>query len=329
MKGDAAHLGAVRNPLVIRWPGRVPEPGARRFGFAHVVDIFPTVLEAAGMPVPLSWDGVEQMPVDGVSLIPSLAEPKALQRPRTQYFETVGNRALYQDGWLASASYAMGWPQRPDQPLDQVPWSLFNVAKDFSQSADLARRDPKKLAELRDLFDRAAQDNDVYPLLEPSEAEPVDRPRAASGDFVSFYPETPRLQMALAPDLTVSHRIDIQLRRQGHDEADLLSWGGRHGGLQLLIRDDSLVCVVRGPGVDDRVFQAPGALPQGELRLGSRFQRDEGGRGGVLRLLVNDRVELETRIDGLFAYPFGRFEVATAPGSGQGTRVMRVDVTYL
>ena len=170
MKQVASHFGGTRNAMAIRWPKRVRDAGGLRSQFHHVTDVFPTLLEAAGIVAPSSVNGVAQMPVDGVSMIPSMQSSDAPETHTTQYFEMFGNRAIYHDGWIASCFHGrVPWKRFDSVPFDgpQEKWELYDVRSDFSQGNDLSARHPEKLAELQALFDREARRNNVYPLKEP------------------------------------------------------------------------------------------------------------------------------------------------------------------
>lgn len=196
----ASHLGGIRDPMILSWPAKIKDRGTVRTQFAHVNDIAPTLLEVAGIEFPKTIDGVEQVPFDGVSLVYTFDDPDAASRHRTQYFEQLGNRGIYHDGWFASARLGIPWlrlengelytrehgrlvasSRRATQgELERVPWELYRIDDDFSQSKDLADEFPEKLRELKLLFDKEARENDVYPLdvgifgvgPEPPYAEP-------------------------------------------------------------------------------------------------------------------------------------------------------------
>ena len=163
-KQVASHYGGTRNPLVVHWPEGIKAKGEIRSQWHHVTDLAPTVMEAAGLPFPNSVNGAVQTPFEGVSLIYSFDAPDAADRHTTQYFEMFGNRAIYDDGWVAATKHRTPWAGAPDGPLDQDKWELYHVAEDFSQSNDLAASNPAKLEELQDLFIEEAIKYNVLPL---------------------------------------------------------------------------------------------------------------------------------------------------------------------
>lgn len=166
-KTVASHLGATRNPMVVTWPVRIRDRGGLRAQFGHVNDILPTVLEAAGLEAPEIVDGVRQKRLDGTSLVYSFDAPQAPERHRTQYFEVYGHRAIYHDGWMASAFHArLPWQviSRDAKPFEADTWELYDLDSDFSQAHDLAAEDPGRLQALKALFMQEAARNQVLPL---------------------------------------------------------------------------------------------------------------------------------------------------------------------
>ena len=173
-KQVASHLGGTRNPLVVRFPKRITDPGNVRSHFTHVIDIAPTVLEIAGIPAPTHVDGIQQEPLHGFTFADSLSDAKAAERHTQQYFEAVGNRAMYKDGWwLAMRLPRIPWlldPQAlrhfgPGWNPDDDPVELYYLPDDFAQARNLADKHPEKVAELRALFWKEAERYQVLPIL--------------------------------------------------------------------------------------------------------------------------------------------------------------------
>ena len=170
MKQVASHFGGTRNAMAVQWPKRIVDKGALRSNFHHITDIFPTVLEAAGIEAPQYVNGLAQMPIDGVSMLPTMTSANAPETHNTQYFEMFGNRAIYHDGWIASCYHGrVPWKRFDTVPFDgpQEKWELYDIRNDFSQGNDLSEVHPEKLVELQQLFDEEARRNNVYPLKEP------------------------------------------------------------------------------------------------------------------------------------------------------------------
>ncbi len=180
-----AWLGGVRTPLVVRWPGRVSEPGRVRTQFCHAVDVFSTVLDAAGVTPAATVDGVDQQPVDGTSLLATFDDPAADELHDTQYFEMQGSRGMYHQGWKATTDYVSALFGERDHiegshDFDDDHWALFDLRSDFSESEDLAAEHPEKVRQLEQLWWAEAGRNQVLPLWEfpasMAAAHPPPRP---------------------------------------------------------------------------------------------------------------------------------------------------------
>ena len=165
-KQYASHLGGTRNGMVVSWPQRITSRGIRP-QFSHVTDIAPTIYEAAGITAPDTVNGVKQQPLDGSSLLYAFDKPDAAERHDTQYFEMMGNQAIYHRGWLASTTPAIV-PWARDRRIDtlpsEYPRELYDLRGDFSQAHDLASAQPQRLAEMKALFLEEAKRNQVLPL---------------------------------------------------------------------------------------------------------------------------------------------------------------------
>lgn len=164
-KQDANSEGGTRNPLIISYPKTIKERGFRT-QYGHVIDILPTTLELLGFTPPEEIRGIQQKPIQGISLAYSITDANAASRHTTQYYYIFGSRAIYQDGWKASLAYPSGFmPATIREPFDENAWQLYNMNEDYTERVDLARKYPAKLAELKALFERQAQDHNLYPLI--------------------------------------------------------------------------------------------------------------------------------------------------------------------
>ncbi len=170
MKLLASHLGGTRNPMFVSWPGHIEPDPVPRTQFHHVVDLVPTIYEILGISHPETVNGVPQDPIDGTSLAYSIDDAGAEGRRRTQYFEIMGSRSIYSDGWMASATGPrLPWVQGMPAGIqtwtpDQDRWELYHLDEDWSQAHDLAADHPEKLAELKELFAIEAARNDALPV---------------------------------------------------------------------------------------------------------------------------------------------------------------------
>ncbi len=164
-KQVASHYGGTRNGAVIVWPARITDAGGIRSQWHQVIDITPTILEAAKLPQPKFVNGIKQKPIEGVSMVYTFADSKAPTRHRTQYFEIFGNRGIYHDGWTAVTRHSIPWDASVVPPkFTEDKWELYNTNDDFSQSQDLAAKYPDKLKALQQLFLAEAAKYNVLPL---------------------------------------------------------------------------------------------------------------------------------------------------------------------
>jgi arylsulfatase len=246
-KQVASHFGGTRNGLVISWPKRIKQTGEVRSQFSSVIDIMPTILEAAGVEAPTMINGVKQTPIEGTSLVYSFDDAKAPTHHPAQYFELLANRGVYDNGWMANTSpLRLPWskpaPGVASPSPDDFKWELYNIAEDFSQANDLAAKNPAKLKELQAVFEREAKKYNVFPL-DASFAERADvsiRPSLTRGrNTFTYYPGIIRVPEGAAPDVknkdfTVTAEVDIP---NGGAEGVLVTQGGRFGGWGLLVRD--------------------------------------------------------------------------------------------
>lgn len=205
-KQIASHLGGLRDGMVISWPKRIRGSGQVRPQFHHLIDVAPTVYEAAGITPPDVVDGVQQQPIDGVSMIYTFDHPDAPSTHREQYFEMLGNRSYYKDGWLASTTPGRAPFDRSRDPIDPntFKWELYNLNVDYSQSTDLAQKYPAKLAELQADFDAAAKRNHVYPITADliGRVAPENRPSVLGNrTSFTFYPGPTRYSPGSFPGL--------------------------------------------------------------------------------------------------------------------------------
>ena len=168
---EALHLaGRDPTPLIVHWPGRITRPGTARAQFAHVIDLMPTIMGAAGLDIPDQVDGVAQQPVDGVSLLSTLEDPATPELHPTQYFEMMGSRSIYHEGWKATTNHISSGILDEEElavgsrNFDEDRWELFDLSVDFSEATDRADDEPERLQRLRDLWDAEAHRNNVLPI---------------------------------------------------------------------------------------------------------------------------------------------------------------------
>ena len=296
-KQIASHFGGTRNGLVISWPAHIKDKGGIRTQFSSVIDIYPTILEAVGVQSPSMLNGVPQKPVEGVSMTYTFDDAKAAPRHRTQYFEMFGNRAIYNDGWVAATTPpVLPWVMAKTPNVNDYKWELYNVQNDFSEANDLAAQEPKKLRELQDLFWAEASKYNVLPL-DNSRIERFDvslRPSLTKGrtEF-TYYPGMVRIPEGSAPDFkNKSYRItaEVEIPESGA-EGVLMTQGGRFNGLGLYVLQAKPVFYYNLVGVDRTAVAAKDPLTPGKHTIIVDFKYDGGGigKGGAASLTVDGK----------------------------------------
>ena len=290
-KQIASHFGGTRNGLVISWPARITDKGGIRTQFHHVIDIAPTIFEAAGVEMPAILNGVPQKPVEGVSMVYSFDDANAPSTRRTQYFEMFANRAIYNDGWVAATTPPLApWAVGKTIDVDDYKWELYDITKDFSQSNDLAAKEPKKLRELQEQFWIEAAKYNVLPL-DNSKIERMNvenRPSLTQGRAVfSYYPGMTSLPEGSAPSiLNKSFKIgaDVDIPTGGA-EGVLATQGGRFNGWGFYLLRGKPVFHYNTVGVHRYTIAAPDQLTPGPHTILLDFAYDGGlGKSGMATL---------------------------------------------
>jgi arylsulfatase A-like enzyme len=313
-KQVASHLGGTRNPMVVRWPGRIADKGGLRNQFLHLTDIAPTLFEAAGVPAPRTVDGTEQMPLHGASFMPSFTDAAAPSRHGLQYFEVLGNRAMYKDGWwLACRIPRIPWkvdmetlarfaPGRWDPDAD--PCELYDLKTDFSQAHDLAAANPAKVAELRALFWEEAARFQVLPLLGSiaiAYGEEFQKPEAKTLRF-TYRPGVENLSPGVIPQIyNRSFAIEAEIRVARNEclllvcsgaEGVIVAEGDFLGGFSLYVMHGKPRFTYSFLGLKIDTVDGTERLPVGPVTLRFEFKADKPGEkatGGVGRLLIDGR----------------------------------------
>lgn len=270
----AGYFGGTRTPLAVSWPKQIKADAKVRGQFHHVNDIAPTVYDLLDITPPKVVNGIAQDPLDGVSMRYTFDAPEAESRKPAQYFETLGSRGIYKDGWMASVfgprkpwvqgfSQFMGWNPANDQ------WALYDLSKDYSQATDLASSHPEKLAELKAEFDTQAKANHVYPIgaglypfLDPSA-------RIATGQREwHFNARIKRLPEFAAPNLrNQNSRVVVDAELQANAKGVLYALGGIGGGVSLYLDDGHLVYEYNALAVARTILRSAEKLPAGKVSI--------------------------------------------------------------
>jgi arylsulfatase len=240
-KQVASHFGGTRNAMFVSWPKVIKDKGGTRTQFHHCIDVMPTLMEVVGIAEPREVNGYIQRPIEGVSFAYTFASG-ADKLPSTrskQYFEMLGNRAMYADGWMACCRHGrLPWETSGSYSFDDDVWELYNIAEDFSQATDLAKKHPKRLRALQDMFMAEAAKYNVFPL-DDRFAERLDvtlRPSYFFGrDEVTFYPGMTRLPEGSGPKLVgVPFTMTVPLEvPEGCAEGVIFALGGDAAGFSL------------------------------------------------------------------------------------------------
>lgn len=261
-KTIASHLGGIRNGLVISWPQRIRDVGAVRPQFHHLIDILPTILEAAGIDAPKMIKGVTQKPIEGVSMVYSFNQPAAASTRTSQYFEILGNRSFYKDGWMASTTpKRMPWLLIEDgNTADSYEWELYDLSTDYSQARDLAKVRPEKLAELRDEFMEVAERYNVLPLNDAymGRVNPALRPsRTAGRTSFLYYPGATRYTDGAFPKLGKHWRVTAKIESPPQNpDGTLIVQGDHFGGWGLFVIDGKVTFIYRASDQKIDVFSS-------------------------------------------------------------------------
>ncbi|WP_022947370.1 arylsulfatase [Methylohalobius crimeensis] len=305
-KQVASDHGGTKVGMAIRWPRGIKAKGELRTQFHHVIDVAPTILEAAGLPEPKIVNGTPQRPMDGVSMVYSFDDAEAKDRHVTQYFEMFGNRAMYHDGWFARTIHRAPWEMKPRRTLAEDVWELYDTREDFSLVNDLAATHPEKLAELQALFMEEAEKNHVLPI-DDRVVERVNAALAGRPDLMAG-----RTSLTLTEGMTgMSENVflniknksktitaEVEVPESGANGAVIVQ-GGRFGGWALYIEDGKPAYDYNFLGLQRFTIASSDKLEPGRSTIRFEFAYDGVGigKGGLGTLFVNDKKVAEGRID--------------------------------
>jgi len=311
-KQVASHFGGTRNGTIIHWPKGIKAKGEVRSQFTHVIDVAPTILEAAGLPQPIFVDGVQQDPIEGVSMLYTFNDAKAAERHETQYFEMFGNRGIYHKGWTAVTKHVTPWIQAPTIPFDDDVWELYDTTKDWSQAKNLAKEMPEKLHELQRLWLIEATRYNVLPLddrlIEKMNPDTAGRPVLIKGKTQVLFGKMGRLSENCVLNIkNKSHSVtaEIVVPEKGA-EGVIISQGANIGGWSLYAKAGKLKYCYNWGGFKRFFVEGDKPIPSGEHQVRMEFAYDGGGlgKGGTVTLYTDGKKVGEGKIAATLAMVF-------------------------
>ena len=332
MKQVASHFGGTRNAIAISWPKQITATNELRSQFHHVIDIAPTIYEVAGIAPPDFVNGIEQMPIHGTSMKYSFDNASIPSTHTSQYFEILGNRAIYNDGWIASCFHGrLPWIRLQGFEFDgpQERWELYNIEKDFSQAVDLADTHPEKLKELQALFDKQAFEYGIYPLRDPGSPRNGDFavPHSLDG-FKKIKYSTAHTRMPESSVLNLkncSYRVSAEVEIISKSNHGVIACqGGNMAGWSLYLDDKArAVFHYNWFGHEHFSFSSAESLNVGKHAIEVLFSYDGGfGAGGTVSLLVdNSQVatgRIEKTVPLVFSMSGETFDIGVDTGSPVG-----------
>jgi arylsulfatase A-like enzyme len=310
-KQVGSHLGGTRNPMVLHWPARVTDAGGLRTSFTHVIDVGPMILDVAGIPVPQTVDGIEQEPMHGTSFGASLTDDAAPEHRTQQYFETVGNRAMYKDGWwLAMKTERIPWLLTPEALApyapgvwdpDSGPAELYYLPDDFTQAKDLAAEHPEKVQQLKDLFWEEAERYKVLPLLAMLSTFFGMLPPLPGETTFEFRGDVQNVMSGMVPRIynrSYAITADLVVPEDGA-EGVIVAEADHLGGFTLYVKDGKLTHTYSMMGVFVFKQIAEEDLPTGDVTVRMEFEADgaKPATGGDVTLFIDGRPVGKGRMD--------------------------------
>ncbi len=289
-KQIASHWGGTRNGTIVHWPNGLADKGGTRDQFHHVIDVAPTILDAAGIPAPLFVNGIQQAPLEGVSMLPTLRESTAPESHLVQYFEIMGNRGIYHDGWTACTKHRTPWLVDQPPSFDADVWELYGP-DDWTQSRNLAAESPEKLAELQRLWLIEAVKYNVVPLddrsFERINPDLAGRPQLIKGNSQLLFPGMRVAEGAMINIKNKSHQVTADVVVPDSGAAGVIATqGGQVGGWALYVHEGRLKYCYNFFGIQYFFVTADRPVPVGRHQVRMEFAYDGGGlaKGGTVTL---------------------------------------------
>ncbi|MGC2615165.1 MAG: sulfatase/phosphatase domain-containing protein, partial [Terracidiphilus sp.] len=299
-KQVASHWGGTRNGTIVHWPKGIQGRGELRTQFCHCIDVAPTILEVAGLPQPLFVNGVQQHPIEGVSMAYAFNDAKAADQHETQYFEMAGNRGIYHNGWTAVTRHSTPWLLMGEKvpAFDDDVWELYDTSKDWTQANNLAAQMPEKLHELQRLWLIEAARYNVLPLddrkVERMNSDLAGRPVLIKGKSQILFGNMGRLSENSVINIkNKSHSVtaEIVVPSSGAVEGVIIAQGGNIGGWSLYAKGGKLKYCYNFLGIHYFYAESSDPLPTGEHQVRMEFAYAGGGlgKGGVATLFVDGK----------------------------------------
>jgi arylsulfatase A-like enzyme len=298
-KQVASHWGGTRNGTIVHWPKGITKKGELRTQFHHVIDVAPTILEAAGIPEPLEVNGIQQKPIEGTSMLYSFNDLKAADRHETQYFEMFGNRGIYHKGWTAVTRHKTPWVLMGEKTpaFDDDIWELYDTSKDWSQAKDLSKQMPEKLHELQRLWLMEAVRYNVLPLDDDlgkrMNPDTAGRPVLIRGNTQLLFGDMGRLSENCVISIknkahSVTAEVDVP---RGGAEGVIIAQGSNIGGWSLYARDGKLKYCYNLGGVKYFYVESTTAIPAGthQVRMEFAYAGPGLGKGGKVTLFIDGK----------------------------------------
>jgi arylsulfatase len=328
-KQVASHYGGTRNGTIVHWPQGMKARGEVRQQFHHIIDVATTVLDVAGLPEPDFVNGIQQLPLHGVSMAYAFDEPDAPEARETQYFEMFCNRGIYHKGWTAVTRHSNPWAFNAQLPaLDDDVWELYDTNTDWTQSHDLAAENPEKLAELQRLWLIEAVKYNVLPLddrrIERFNSDLAGRPQLVKGNTQILYGGMTRLSENSVLNLkNKSHSVSAEVViPAGGAEGVIISQGGGFAGWSLYLHEGKPKYCHNFAGLMRFYAEGDSVVPEGSHQVRMEFTYDGGGlgKGGLSELFVDGTKVGEGRVDVTVPMLFSGDETCDL-GSDTGTPV--------
>jgi arylsulfatase len=304
-KQVASHWGGTRNGTIVHWPNGIKATGQIRSQFHHVIDVAPTILEAAALPHPTVVNGIQQAPLEGVSMVYAFDDAKAAERHETQYFEMFCNRGIYHKGWTAVTRHGVPWLGAYKRSFDEDVWELYDTNTDWTQARDLAKAHPKKLAELQRLFLIEAGKYSALPLddrtFERFDPDLAGRPQLIQGRSQILFGGMGRLtenSIVNIKNKSYSVTADVDVPRSGA-EGVIIAQGGNTNGWSLYAKGGKLKYCYNFFGIDLTFVESAQPLLAGHHQVRMEFKYDGGGlgKGGAISLYVDGKPVGQGRIE--------------------------------